>query len=58
MRIRFTQFLDSAGGSFSVSEADGGSAGGAGVDKMRAHPAEMIAKGQENWKTLADSPYR
>jgi len=25
---------------------------------MRAHPAEMIAKGQENWKALADAPYR
>ena len=35
-----------------------GAAGGPGVDKMRAHPAEMIAKGQENWKTLADAPYR
>lgn len=33
-------------------------AGAAGVDKMRAHPAEMIAKGQENWKALADAPYR
>src|SRR6516165_10531726 len=35
-----------------------GAAGGPGVDKMRAHPAEMIAKGRENWKTLADAPYR
>jgi YHS domain-containing protein len=33
-------------------------AGAAGVDKMRAHPAEMIAKGRENWKALADVPYR
>ena len=33
-------------------------AGAAGVDKMRAHPAAMIAKGRENWKALADAPYR
>jgi hypothetical protein len=33
-------------------------AGPGGVDKMRASPSEMIAKGQENWKTLADVPYR
>jgi YHS domain-containing protein len=33
-------------------------AGRGGVDKMVAHPAELIAKGQENWKTLADAPYQ
>lgn len=33
-------------------------AGPGGVDKMRAHPADLIAKGQENWKTLADAPYQ
>jgi YHS domain-containing protein len=33
-------------------------AGPGGVDKMRAHPVELIAKGQENWKTLADTPYQ
>jgi YHS domain-containing protein len=27
-------------------------AGASSVDQMRAAPAEMIAKGQENWKTL------
>jgi YHS domain-containing protein len=33
-------------------------AGAAGVDKMRADPAVVIAKGRENWKALADVPYR
>jgi len=33
-------------------------AGAAGVNKMRANPAEMIAKGQENWKTLVVAPHR
>ena len=33
-------------------------AGAAAVDTMRAHSAEMIASGQENWKALADAPYR
>jgi len=33
-------------------------AGAGGVDKMRAHPAEMMAKGRENWKALAEAPYR
>ncbi len=28
------------------------------VDGMRANSAEMIAKGQENWKSLAAAPYR
>ncbi|UWU94258.1 YHS domain-containing (seleno)protein [Bradyrhizobium sp. CB1015] len=33
-------------------------AGAAGVGKMRADPAAMIAKGRENWRALADAPYR
>jgi YHS domain-containing protein len=33
-------------------------AGASGPDRMRASPAEMIAKGQENWKTLVNAPYR
>ena len=28
------------------------------ADQMRAHSSEMIAKGRENWKSLADAPYR
>jgi len=28
------------------------------VDTMRADSAGMIAKGQENWKTLASAPYQ
>jgi hypothetical protein len=33
-------------------------AGAAGIDKMRADSIATIAKGQENWKTLAGAPYR
>ena len=33
-------------------------AGPVGVEKMRASPADMIANGQEHWKTLVDAPYR
>ena len=33
-------------------------AGPGAVDRMRANPAEMIVKGRENWKTLADAPYQ
>jgi YHS domain-containing protein len=33
-------------------------AGPGGVDRMRAHPDELIAKGRENWKTLAGAPYQ
>ena len=32
--------------------------GAEGPDQMRASKAEMIAKGQENWKTLLKAPYR
>jgi hypothetical protein len=32
-------------------------AGANGPDRMRANPAGMIAKGQENWKTLANAPW-
>jgi YHS domain-containing protein len=28
------------------------------ADSMRADPAGMIAKAQENWKTLANAPYQ
>jgi hypothetical protein len=31
-------------------------AGPGGVDRMRAHSDELIAKGRENWKTLAGAP--
>jgi len=33
-------------------------AGPVGAGKMRASPADMIANGQEHWKTLVDAPYR
>jgi hypothetical protein len=33
-------------------------AGPGGVDKMRADPAGVIAKGRENWKSLADAPHQ
>jgi YHS domain-containing protein len=32
--------------------------GASSVDQMRAHPADMIGKAQENWKRLAPQPNR
>jgi hypothetical protein len=33
-------------------------AGAGGADSMRANTVELIAKGRENWKSLAGAPYR